>query len=258
MGRRAPDRGQMTIRVGGRPADGGRRSPQFLEAARQSCPDLVARSRRTRKYRPLRRNGMNDAVLEPSMMRRGAAFLLLLATGACGSTVGSGPDGGGSGSVGSHGSGGAGGSTGGRGGGGGTGGCAPNQIWCPGCEPGTGACYVGGCPGVSCPPPDAGDSGAESCRGGMSCAGSASCGLDCMGNRGNVSGLQGPGISCSCQSGSYSCRVIWEGTSGAPPPLCPSNPQGGTCSQRCNLCRTSAAADTGYCFCSADLSWVCS
>ena len=26
----------------------------------------------------------------------------------------------------------------GRGGGGGTGGCAPNQVWCPGCEPGTG------------------------------------------------------------------------------------------------------------------------
>ena len=26
----------------------------------------------------------------------------------------------------------------------------------PGCEPGTGACYAGGCPGVACPPPDGG------------------------------------------------------------------------------------------------------
>lgn len=34
-------------------------------------------------------------------------------------------------------------------------------MWCPGCTPGTGACYVGGCPAVACPPPDGGvpDSG---------------------------------------------------------------------------------------------------
>jgi hypothetical protein len=217
-----------------------------------------------------------------AIMRRSAAILIVLAFGACGTTGHSGPDGGGgsgvagnsgggnggsggaagtsggAGVVGGGGRGGAAGAVAGRGGGGGAGGCAPNQVWCPGCEPGTGACYAGGCPGISCPPPDGGNPSGESCHGGVSCAGDAACGLDCMGNIGNVSGLQGPGINCSCASGSYSCRVIWEGTSGAEPPLCPSNPQGGSCSQRCNLCRTSASLDTGYCFCSAKLSWVCS
>ena len=55
------------------------------------------------------------------------------AAGAGGTTGGGGRGGG---------SGGAAGSEGGQSGGGGTGGCAPNQVWCPGCEPGTGACYV--------------------------------------------------------------------------------------------------------------------
>src|SRR5713101_4764631 len=54
--------------------------------------------------------------------------------------------------------------SGGRGGSGGAGGqgggvacgasvCAAGQICCPGCEPGTGTCYVGGCPGSACPQP---------------------------------------------------------------------------------------------------------
>ena len=48
------------------------------------------------------------------------------------------------------------GAMGGAGGGGGSSLCPPNQIWCPGCTPGSGMCSPGGCPGVACPPPDAG------------------------------------------------------------------------------------------------------
>ena len=48
----------------------------------------------------------------------------------------------------------------GTGGGGGgavdAGACADGKIWCPGCMAGTGSCFTGGCPGVACPPPDAG------------------------------------------------------------------------------------------------------
>src|SRR4051812_42008401 len=91
---------------------------------------------------------------------RWSALLILLAVGACGSTAKPGPDGGGGsnagGATGGGGRGGSAGSAGGQSGRGGTGGCAPNQVWCPGCEPGTGACYSGGCPGVACPPPDGG------------------------------------------------------------------------------------------------------
>jgi hypothetical protein len=111
----------------------------------------------------------------------GAASPLGTDGGAGGAGSGAG-GGGGSAGAGSGGSTGAGGSTGtggaagatgvgGSGGAGGTGGaggssqCPPNQIWCPGCTPGTGACYAGGCPGVACPPPDAGafDSGGGAC-----------------------------------------------------------------------------------------------
>jgi hypothetical protein len=48
----------------------------------------------------------------------------------------------------------------------GTGFCTAGQICCPGCEPGTGACYVGGCPGSACPPPsDASNDGPGACQG---------------------------------------------------------------------------------------------
>jgi hypothetical protein len=68
----------------------------------------------------------------------------------------------------SAGNGGGGGGTGGRGSGGaggqgggvvcGTSVCSAGQICCPGCEPGTGTCLMGGCPGSACPPPrDASD-----------------------------------------------------------------------------------------------------
>jgi hypothetical protein len=60
------------------------------------------------------------------------------------------------GSAGSMGAGGAVAGAGGKSGAGGMGGCPPNQIWCPGCTPGTGMCYAGGCPGGACPPPDGG------------------------------------------------------------------------------------------------------
>ncbi len=86
---------------------------------------------------------MHDAVSVRAIMRQGVVLLLLLA-GACGSTAKSGPDGG----------------------------CAPNQVWCPGCEPGTGACYVGGCPGAACPPLDGGAGGAAGTGGGSGSGGS--------------------------------------------------------------------------------------
>jgi hypothetical protein len=102
---------------------------------------------------------------------------LLLAIGACGSSAQPNPDAaggsGGTGTGGGAGSGGAAGSSGGRGGSGGAGVCAPNQVWCPGCEPGTGACYVGGCPGGACPPLDAGSGGGASGSGGAGGTGGA-------------------------------------------------------------------------------------
>jgi hypothetical protein len=117
------------------------------------------------------------------------AALLVISAGACGSvsathsgsggTTGSagttgvagGGDRGGrtgaAGAAGTTGAAGAGGTTGqggttgaaGRGGGGGGGaggGCPANQVWCPGCTPGSGTCSWGGCPGFACPPVDAG------------------------------------------------------------------------------------------------------
>ena len=74
-------------------------------------------------------------------MRHGVVFLsmLLLGAGACGSSSSQ-----------NH-------------------GCAANQVWCAGCEPGTGACYTGGCPGVFCPPSDAGRCGARACTGSELC-----------------------------------------------------------------------------------------
>jgi hypothetical protein len=86
------------------------------------------------------------------------------ASGGRAATGGMNSHGGGSGQAGSSGA--AGTSTGGRGGTSGNGGaggaagvpgsCPTGKIWCPGCAPGEGACYTGGCPGVACPPPDAG------------------------------------------------------------------------------------------------------
>jgi hypothetical protein len=87
---------------------------------------------------------LSDAVRRPNPVRTAAVERAPAET--------SGTTGGG----GRGGSGGAAGSAGGQSGGGGTGGCAPNQVWCPGCEPGTGACYSGGCPGIACPPVDGG------------------------------------------------------------------------------------------------------
>jgi len=80
-----------------------------------------------------------------------------------------------------------------------------------------------------------------------------------MGHTTNVVGLSGPGITCSCENGAYGCRVVWEGTLGSSPGLCASTSlQGTSCATRCNLCRISADLNSGYCFCSADLVWVCS
>ncbi len=132
---------------------------------------------------------MHDADSVRAMMRWSVPrLLLLLAVGACGSTAKPGADGGGGsnaagagGTTGGGGrgggSGGAAGSAGGQSGGGGTGGCAPNQVWCSGCEPGTGACYVGGCPGVACPPPDGGAGSGGAAGGGAN--GSCHVNSDC-------------------------------------------------------------------------------
>jgi len=94
------------------------------------------------------------------------------------------------------------------------------------------------------------------CPGGLLCAAGQSCGLDCMGNTGNVSGLAGPGITCTCSNGSYLCRVVYESTAGSVPPACPA---GSTCSSRCDVCQFPADGNmkTRTCFCSADLVWIC-
>jgi len=101
-----------------------------------------------------------------------------------------------------------------------------------------------------------GNTPAGMCRGGLLCAAGQSCGLDCMGNTGNVSGLAGPGITCACSNGSYLCRVVYESTAGYVPPACPA---GSTCTSRCNVCQVPADGNlkTRTCFCSADLVWVC-
>jgi hypothetical protein len=92
-------------------------------------------------------------------MRAYSVALLGFAVVGCGSVTPLGTDGGGGGAGGTA-SGGGGAGTGGiagaAGGAGGSSLCPPNQVWCPGCAPGTGMCSTGGCPGVACPPPDAG------------------------------------------------------------------------------------------------------
>lgn len=49
--------------------------------------------------------------------------------------------------------------------------CAPGQVCCPGCEPGTGSCSVGGCPGFACPQDAGGGTpcGDNVCPAGQSC-----------------------------------------------------------------------------------------
>jgi hypothetical protein len=99
---------------------------------------------------------------------------------------------------------------------------------------------------------------AATCHGGVACVGTQSCGFDCMGNIGNVTGVAGPGITCSCVNGTYSCRVVYESTAGFTTPLCPAAPQGAPCAARCNLCGPAATPGTpASCFCSTDLKWVC-
>jgi hypothetical protein len=167
---------------------------------------------------------MHDAVPVRAIMRRSVGLLLLLAAGACGSTAQPGQDGGGGAGAGGTGggagaggrgggSGGAAGAPGGRGGGGGTGGCASNQVWCPGCDPGTGACYVGGCPGSACPPPDGGAAGASG-----------------SGGRGGTGGSAGTGgsVVCGgqvCTNGELCVRPSCGGTA----PRCNPLPDGGQC-----------------------------
>jgi hypothetical protein len=97
------------------------------------------------------------------MMRAHGMALLGLAMMGCGTVTPISADGGGGASGGSAGGGSGGtgtggiaGAMGGKGGGGGSSLCPPNQIWCPGCTPGTGTCSPGGCPGIACPPLDAG------------------------------------------------------------------------------------------------------
>jgi hypothetical protein len=201
---------------------------------------------------PLLPPGMRDAVLVRAIMRPNATLLLLLAVGACGSTAQPGQDGGGGASAGGSGGGagsggrgggssGAAGSVGGRGGGGGTGGCAPNQVWCPGCEAGTGACYVGGCPGVACPPADGGAGGAAGMGGGPGRGGAGgrggttgsggfggASGSGGRGGRGGGSGGTGGSALCgsrACTSSELCVRPSCGGTA----PRCNPLPDGGQC-----------------------------
>lgn len=150
------------------------------------------------------------------------------------------PDGGSGGSAGGVGDLGGGGAS---GGGGATGSGGRN-----GGSSGAGTGGAGGGNGGSTP--------AGMCRGGLLCAAGQSCGLDCMRNTGSVSGLAGPGITCTCSNGAYLCRVVYEGTAGSVPPACPA---GSTCSSRCSVCQVPADGNmkTRTCFCSADLVWVC-
>jgi hypothetical protein len=54
--------------------------------------------------------------------------------------------------------------------------CPAGQIWCPGCTPGTGSCFTGGCPGIACLEQDAGCTGSACSKdAGASDAPSASC-----------------------------------------------------------------------------------
>jgi hypothetical protein len=152
---------------------------------------------------------MHDAGSVRANMRQSVALLLLLAAGACGSTTQTGKDGGGgSGGGGTGGNGGTAGSS-----GGGTGGCAPNQVWCPGCEPGTGACYAGGCPGVACPPLDGGTAGAGGVSGSGGTAGSG--------------GTGGAGV-CGARACTSSELCVHPSCGGAPP-QCTALPDGGQC-----------------------------
>jgi hypothetical protein len=176
-------------------------------------------------------------------MRRSVSLLFLLAVGACGSTAQTGPDGGGGsngggagGITGGGGRGGGAGAVGGQSGGGGTGGCAPNQIWCPGCEPGTGACYVGGCPGIACLP-DGGagtvgsgglsGTGGTGGRGGTTGSGGRVGSAGGAGHGGSGGGAAGAGgaAACGCTSGEICVRPSCGGTALA----CIAVPDGGLC-----------------------------
>lgn len=181
-------------------------------------------------------------------MTRAPLIVVALAAGAlawgCGGGTASTSDGGGGGSSagngGSSGSAGNGGSTGSAGRGGGSGGNGGS----------TGDAGRDGSAGGA----DGGNTTPATCHGGLTCGAGQSCGLDCMGNTGNVTGLAGPGINCSCSNGSYSCRVIYEGTAGSVPPACPA---GSACTNRCTVCQSTSDAGARTCFCSADLVWVC-
>lgn len=174
-------------------------------------------------------------------MRWGVAVLSLLAAVGCGSTAKPGADGGGGASAagtsgttgggGRGGSGGAAGSAGGQSGGGGTGGCAPNQVWCPGCEPGTGACYSGGCPGIACPPVDGG-AGASGSGGASGTGGAGGRGgtTGSGGRGGSAGGSGGTGGSAIC--GARACtsdELCVHPSCGGTAPRCNPVPDGGQC-----------------------------
>jgi hypothetical protein len=65
--------------------------------------------------------------------------------------------------------------------------CPSGQIWCAGCTPGTGACYAGPCPGIACPPIDAGCTG-------------AACGVDASASCADVTTLAACDARTDCHS----------------------------------------------------------
>ena len=198
---------------------------------------------------------MHDAARMRAIMRWSIGVLLLLAVGACGSTAKPGSDGGGgsnaggaggtTGGGGRGGGGGVAGSVGGQSGGGGTGGCAPNQVWCPGCEPGTGACYVGGCPGVACPPPDggAGASGSSGASGGGGAGGRG--GTTGAGGRGGTTGSGGAGGGSGDGSGGTGGSALCGARACTSSELCVRPSCGGT-APRCNPLPDGGQCPTGW------------
>jgi hypothetical protein len=169
---------------------------------------------------------MGDALLSVAMKSHssllflsgvGAAFCAVASVAAgCSSgssTTGSGGSGGGAGA----GSGGAGGAIAGSGG---SSTCLPNQVWCPGCTPGTGACYVGGCPGIACPPLDSG-SPDDAATGTGGAGGRADAG-------GGTGGVDGGSNACGSRACSSTEVCVHPGCGGGVP-ICDPVPDGGQC-----------------------------
>jgi len=108
----------------------------------------------------------------------------------------------------------------------GTGYCSFGQICCPGCEPGTGSCSYGGCPGSACPiiidagtedaAPDATE--LEACNG-ISCDASEICVYPSCG--GGILPCEPPSDAGECPQGWSRGTCAFSGEGCIPPPCTP-------------------------------------